>query len=314
MHLCVAQVLVDAGLPAGVLSVVHVHPKDAAPVTEALISHRAVRKINFTGSTRVGRIIAQTAAKYVKPCVLELGGKAPCIVFPDADLDTCANNIAFGGFIHQGQICMSTANVIAHSSIVEQLGSKIKALLSSNSEKFSASNRQNLAEGEEHKLRCLFSAASAERVKGLYDDAVGAGAKVVAGQAGFEGQTIQPVLLGEVNPKMRIFSEEVFGPVMSMITFETAEEAIQLANQNDAGLAASVWSKDESKAFRVARQIESGQVHINGLTVHDEQTVPHGGWKMSGYGRFNGVEGLREFTQTKTITVNPATPMPFEIM
>ncbi|KAN0060554.1 hypothetical protein ACQY0O_007015 [Thecaphora frezii] len=311
--LMVAQLLIDAGLPEGVLSIVHVDPKDAAEVTEALISHRAVRKVNFTGSTRVGRIIAQCAAKHLKPAVLELGGKAPLVVLPDADLDLAAHHILFGGYLNTNQLCMSVNNIIVHSSLQQQLRERVAQVMKDNKDTFTAKHDQNL-EGS-HALRSLFTAASAERLKGLYDDAVARGAKVVAGEAGFEGAVVQPVILGNVDGAMRIFREETFGPVLSMIAYETVDEAVALANDNTMGLAAAVFGRDQTRAFEVARRIESGQVHVNWHSVHDDPQMPHGGWKESGYGRLSGgVDGIREFTQTQGITVQEGHPVPFSFL
>lgn len=300
-HMIVAEIMQEAGLPAGVLSVVHVDPKDAPKVTEALIAHDAVRKVNFTGSTRVGSIIAQTCGKYLKPVVLELGGKAPAIVAEDANLELAAEAIKFGGLFHSGQICMATQTAIVHESIAD----KFLALLT---DKYPSASKASPDDGTA--LRGLFTQASAERVKGAVDDALSKGAQIVAGENRLEGNVIQPVLLKGITPEMRIYREEMFAPVFSVITFKTDEEAVKYANDHDYGLAASVFTQHVDRGYALAREIDSGMVHINGATVHDAATMPHGGWKSSGYGRFNGIEGIREFTQTKTITINEPHPYP----
>ncbi|EPQ30313.1 uncharacterized protein PFL1_02428 [Pseudozyma flocculosa PF-1] len=311
--LMVAQTLIDAGLPEGVLSIIHVDPKDAPEVTEAIIAHPAVRKVNFTGSTRVGRIIAQTAAKHIKPVVLELGGKAPMLVLDDADLDLVANHILFGGFLNTNQICMSVNNILVPRHLEAQLQRKVAKLMADNKEIFTAKPEQNLQ--SPHALRNLFNPASGERLKGLYDDAISHGAKVVAGQPAFDGALVQPVVLGEVDTSMRIFREETFGPVLSMIPYDSLDDALALANGTDMGLAAAVYGKDQARAFDVAKQIDAGQVHVNQHSVHDSPDMPHGGWKESGYGRLGGgVDGLREFTQIKGITVQAGQPLPFGMM
>ncbi|PWN49123.1 ALDH-like protein, partial [Violaceomyces palustris] len=310
-HLCMAQALLDAGLPKGALSVIHVDPKDAPEVTEAMISHRWVRKVNFTGSTRVGRIIAQTCAKHLKPCVLELGGKAPVLVLEDADLDVAANNIVFGGFFNANQVCMATNNILVHSSVADLLESKISEILQQRVETFTASS---LVEDGESRVRCLFNDVAAEKAKSLYDDAISKGAKVVAGKVGFERSTVQPLVLGGVDDSMRIFEEETFAPILSLIRFQHVDQAVEMANANPAGLAASIFTSDLALAFSLAKRIDSGQVHINGQTIHDDPMMPHGGWKESGYGRFNGVDGIRQFTQTKGVTVSRGAKIPFEYM
>lgn len=310
VHLSVAQVLIDAGLPKGVLNVVHVDPQNAPQVTEALISHPKVRKINFTGSTRVGKIIAATAAKYLKPVVLELGGKTPLIVLEDADLDLAANGILFGGYLNSNQICMAVNNILVHEKVASKLEETLNTLFKQHREVFTAKLSQGME--DRHALRSLFTSASADRLKVLYQDAVDKGAKVVVGEAGFQGALIQPIVLAPVREEMKIYTEETFGPVLSLITFSSIDQAITIANTPEYGLAASVYTRNQSLGLQVADKIDAGQVHINAQPVHDDPVMPHGGWKSSGYGRFNGFEGVREFTQTKGITVQAGNPTPFK--
>ncbi|SCZ87932.1 BZ3500_MvSof-1268-A1-R1_Chr2-3g05400 [Microbotryum saponariae] len=328
-QLTLAQLMHDAGLPAGVLNVVHVAPKDAPAVCEAIIAYDAVGKINFTGSTRVGSIIASIAGKHIKPLVLELGGKAPAIVCHDADLSNACQAIAFGGWMNSGQVCMATQTVIAHESIAE----KLVGLLNEHVKNVSAA-------GEGAPLRGLFTQASAERAKGIVDDALGKGAKVAAGEWKVEDNLVQPILLQGVTPKMQIYKTEMFAPIFSIVTFKDEEEAIRIANDHEYGLSASVFTTDVARGMKLAEEIDSGAVHINGASVstivvpdsgpseavrgatpiadgfglvwqvHDSAAHPHGGWKKSGYGRFNGIEGIREFMQFKTITVNEPHPYP----
>ncbi|TKY90289.1 hypothetical protein EX895_000287 [Sporisorium graminicola] len=308
VHLSVAQILIEAGLPKGVLNVVHVDPQHAPEVTEALIAHPRIRKLNFTGSTRVGRIIAATAAKHLKPVVLELGGKAPLIVLEDADLDLAANGILFGGYLNSNQICMAVNNVLVHVNVAAKLTETLQTLFSQHREVFTA----KLAQGMEdrHGLRSLFTAASADRLEVLYKDATSKGAKVVVGEARFDGALVQPIILSPVDKSMKIYTEETFGPVLSLITFTSPAEAVEIANTPDYGLAASIYTRDQVLGLALADQIDAGQVHINSQSVHDDPFMPHGGWKHSGYGRFNGVEGVREFTQTKGITSQKGAPTP----
>lgn len=311
----IAQMFLDAGLPEGVLNVIHVSTQDSPQVIKAIIEHEGVRKVNFTGSTRVGRIIAQICAANLKPVVLELGGKAPVIVTEDADIQLAANNIVFGGLMNQGQICMSSASVLVHKSVKEELAKELSAILQQNQSLLQAGAQPNSAmspDVKDHRLRGLFTTASATRAKEVYDDAIKAGAKPIAGKAGFDPSLglVQPVFL-EAKTSMRLYSEELFAPILGMYEFNTDEEAIKMANEPGAGLSASVFSKNETKAWQIARGIESGAVHINGMTVHDDQTVPHGGVKTSGIGRFNGVDGIREYTYQKTITITPGIHYPF---
>ncbi|GAA6039257.1 hypothetical protein JCM8097_003231 [Rhodosporidiobolus ruineniae] len=293
-HMIIADVMHDAGLPEGVLSVVHVAPQDAPAVTEAFIAHDAIGKVNFTGSTRVGSIVGQLCGKYIKPVVLELGGKAPAIVCEDADLEHAANAIRFGGLFHSGQICMATNTAIVHESIIDQFSQMLAAKFP----KASGKPEDGAA------LRGLFTEASAKRVDEIIADATGKGAKVIAGEHKREGNVVQPALISGVTEEMRIYREEMFSPVFAVVPFKDDAKAIAHANDHEYGLAAAVFSRDTERAMSIAKQIDAGMVHINGATVHDSAQMPHGGFKRSGFGRFNGIEGIREFTQTKVITVN----------
>lgn len=293
-HMIIAEIMAEAGLPEGVLSIVHIAPSDAPKVVEAFIAAPQVRKVNFTGSTRVGAIVAATCGKYIKPVTLELGGKAPAIVLEDADLAHAVNAIKFGAYFHSGQICMATQTAIVHESVAD----KFVELFAAKHPK--ASNEPT------SQMRGLFTEASAQRTKEIVEDALSKGAKVVAGneQASHDGNIVQPRLLRGITEEMRIYREEMFSPTFSIITFKADEEAVRIANDHDYGLAASIFSKDISRAHHLAKDIDAGMVHVNGATVHDSGAVPHGGWKSSGYGKFNGQEGIREFTQLRTITIN----------
>jgi len=301
-QLIIAQVFHEAGLPAGVLNIVHVAPQDAPAVVEKIIAADGVGKVNFTGSTKVGSIVGQTCGKYIKPVVLELGGKAPLIVMPDADLELATSSAVFGGLFHSGQICMATNTVIAHESISQKLFSLIQGRVNN----LHASSRSD----DGAQLRGLFTEVSAHRVDEIVKDALGKGAKVFAGQVKVENNVVQPLVVSGVTPSMRIYREELFSPVFSLLTFKDPEEAIKIANDHDYGLAASIYTKDYDAGHKMAREIDAGMVHINGSSVHDSAQVPHGGWKKSGFGRFNGIEGIREFTQTKVITHNDPHPYP----
>lgn len=299
IHTFATQLFLDAGLPKGVLNTIHIAPKDAPKVVEAIIAHKHVRKVNFTGSTFVGAKIAEVCGRYIKPVVLELGGKAPVIVLKDANLRAAANAAVFGGLSHQGQICMASDALIVHEDVADEFTSILSSMLKNKS-------ASAFPEGT-FGMRGLFSQVHADKVTSLVKDATSKGAKVLIGDSlQSEKNVIQPIVLGETNKEMKIYSEEIFGPAMTLNRFQSVEEAIEMANSSDYGLAASVYGTDAGECWRVASQIESGQVHINGATVHDQQNIPHGGLKKSGYGKFNGMDGMYEFTTARTITINHA--------
>ncbi|WP_144161291.1 aldehyde dehydrogenase [Paraburkholderia sp. BCC1885] len=293
-HRLLGDVLREAGLPAGALNVIFNAPEAAADVVQALIAHRAVRRINFTGSTRIGKLIAETGARHLKPCLLELGGKAPFVVLDDADLDEAVKAAAFGAFFNQGQICMSTERIVVDETVanlfVDKLGAK------------AASLKAGLPGDERFALGSMIGADAAARVKVLVDDAVAKGAVLVAGGS-VNGSIMQPTVVDRVTPAMRLYSEESFGPVAAIIRFSDLEEAVSIANDSEYGLSAAVFGRDVQRALAVAGRIESGICHINGATVHDEPQMPFGGVKASGYGRFGGKAAINEFTELRWITI-----------
>lgn len=289
-----AQVMIDAGLPPGVLNFITHTREDASALVEAMIARPEVRRVNFTGSTAVGRIIAQMGAKYLKPVLLELGGKAPLLVLDDADIDNAVRAAAFGAYIHQGQVCMSTERIVLDAKIADAFAEKMKAKV------------ETLSAGNPHAsnapLGGLISAEAASRVDGLIADAVGKGAQALV-RGGVDGAVIQPTLLDRVTPEMRIFYEESFGPVACMIRVNDVEEAIRVANDTEYGLKAGIFSRDIKRALEIADRLEFGCCHVNGPTVYDEAQMPLGGMKASGYGRFGGHAGINEFTEVHWVTV-----------
>jgi acyl-CoA reductase-like NAD-dependent aldehyde dehydrogenase/ABC-type branched-subunit amino acid transport system ATPase component len=301
-HQLIGQILREAGIPAGVVNVVTNAPADAAKIVDTLIAHPAVRRINFTGSTRVGRIIAETAARYLKPVLLELGGKAPMVILDDADIDEAVKAAAFGCFANMGQICMSTERIIVDESIANTFV-----------EKFAAKAR-TLPHGDPRGhvvLGSLISQEAAARNKELMEDAVAKGARVVAGGE-VEGTVISATVIDRVTPAMRIYNEESFGPVKSVVRVKGVEEAIKIANDTEYGLSAAVFGRDVARALGVAKRIQSGICHINAPTVHDEGQMPFGGTKASGYGRFGGKAAIDEFTELRWITIQTGPhPYPF---
>ncbi|MBB3649684.1 acyl-CoA reductase-like NAD-dependent aldehyde dehydrogenase [Rhizobium sp. BK619] len=292
-HRLIATVLTEAGLPAGVLNVITNAPEDAPEIVAALIAHPAVKRVNFTGSTKVGKIIAETCGKHLKPALLELGGKAPLVILDDADLDGAVNAATFGAFMHQGQICMSTERIIVDSSIADQFVAKLAARAS------------QLPAGDPRGhvvLGSLISLDAAKKMEELIADATAKGAKLVAGGKR-SGTVVEATLLDHVTSDMRVYAEESFGPVKPIIRVSGEEEAIRIANDTEYGLSSAVFSRNIQRAMAVAARIESGICHINGPTVHDEAQMPFGGVKGSGYGRFGGKAAITEFTDLRWITV-----------
>jgi benzaldehyde dehydrogenase (NAD) len=293
-HASIVKALVDAGLPPGVINLVTNRPEDAAAVVDELIAHPATRRINFTGSSKIGRIIAEKAGKHLKRVLLELGGKAPMVVLHDADLDRAAAAASFGAFFHQGQICMSTERIVVDravaDSLAEKLADRARAL------PVGDPRDQNVAIGP------LVNQAAVERISGLVDDAVGKGARALSGGQA-DGPCFPPTVLADVTPEMRLYSEESFGPVVAVMPVDGVEEAVRVANDSEYGLSAAVFSEDVPAALELAQRIESGICHINDTTVHDEPQMPFGGVKASGFGRFGGRAALEEFTELRWITV-----------
>ncbi|KAH8655286.1 salicylaldehyde dehydrogenase [Xylariales sp. PMI_506] len=287
-----------AGLPAGVLNFICCPRTSAGKVTEAMVGHAAVQRVNFTGSTAVGRIIATMCAKYLKPVVLELGGKAPMVILKDANLEEAVRAAAFGAMQHQGQICMSTERIIIHKSVAQRFAELFKA-------KVDTMKAANPSVDSSTALGSLINPTAGKRVGGLIDDALAKGASIQGGTHKVEGSIVQPLVLGGITKDMDIYYQESFGPVVSLFEFETNEEAIRLANDTEYGLVSSVFSDNITEALAVARKIRSGSCHINGATVHDEPHLPLGGQKASGYGRFGGSACINEFTEDRVVTIVP---------
>ncbi|MDS7594797.1 aldehyde dehydrogenase [Agrobacterium tumefaciens] len=293
-HALIVEAVASAGLPKGVLNAVSNAPEDAAKIVETLIAHPAVRRVNFTGSTRVGRVIAETAGRYLKPALLELGGKAPFIVLDDADIDAAVAAAAFGAFMNQGQICMSTERIIVLDAVAD-------TFVSAFAKKVETLKAGDPREGKTP-LGSLVSAEAAARIRTLVDDAVSKGAKLVAGGSG-SGTMLDALAVDGVTPAMRLYSEESFGPVVSIIRATSVDEAVSIANETEFGLSAAIFGRDQARALQIAGRIESGICHINGPTVHDEAQMPFGGVKASGYGRFGGTAGIAEFTELRWVTL-----------
>jgi len=293
-HSLIGQAFADAGLPPGVLNVLSNAPEDAAEIVGALIDHPAVRRINFTGSTRVGKVIAARAAVHLKPVLLELGGKAPLLVLDDADLDEAVKAAAFGAFFNQGQICMSTERIIVDASIADAFVAKF------------VEKAKTLVAGDPRvgatPLGSIIDPAAGIGIQALIDDATAKGATLhLAAPAA--GTLLSAAVLDGVTPDMRIYADESFGPVTTIVRVSGEEEAIRVANDTEYGLTAAVFTRNIARGLKVAKRIQSGMCHINGPTVHDEAQMPFGGVKASGYGRFGGKAGIDAFTELRWITV-----------
>ncbi|MGD9914784.1 MAG: aldehyde dehydrogenase [Rhizobiaceae bacterium] len=293
VHRLIGQCLHEAGIPAGVVNVITNDPKDAAEIVEALIANPAVRRVNFTGSTGVGRRIGELCGRHLKPALLELGGKAPFIVLDDADIDGAVNAAVFGAFMHQGQICMSTERIIVDEKVADEFVAKL------------ADRASKLPAGDPRGhvvLGSLISAEAAERNEALVKDAVAKGAVLKAGGKR-TGTVVEATVLDNVKPGMRVYGEESFGPVKPIIRVTDEDEAVRVANDTEYGLSSAIFSRDVQRALAVAARLETGICHINGPTVADEAQMPFGGVKSSGYGRFGGKAAIAEFTDLRWVTI-----------
>jgi len=293
-HGLLTEAIAAAGFPPGVVNVVTNAPADAAEVVGALVDHSAVRRINFTGSTAVGRIIAKRAAHHLKPCLLELGGKAPLLVLNDADLGEAVKAAAFGAFMNQGQICMSTERIIVDDSIADEFSRRF------------AQKARTLQTGDprdgKSQIGAVIGEATVRHVNELIEDALLRGARLLCG--GSANSVLMPVtIIDRVTADMRLYRDESFGPIVGIMRASGEAEAIRIANDSEYGLSAAVFTRDAARGLRVAQQIRSGICHVNGPTVHDEAQVPFGGLGASGYGRFGGQAGIDHFTELRWITV-----------
>ncbi|KAI9844870.1 MAG: hypothetical protein M1838_001993 [Thelocarpon superellum] len=284
-HHLLGEVLKDAGFPPGVLNIIQASRTQAPEVMKTLIAHPAVRKVNFTGSTAVGKIVAQQAGLYLKPVLLELGGKAPLIVLDDADLDKAAQAAVVGAFLHHGQICMATERVVVMSTVLSAFTERLRH--------FAATFDAGTAASHE----------SAVRASALVSSALAAGARLVFGRNERRGAKLDATILTDVKPGVDLYGEESFGPTLTIIPVASVDEAVEVANDTAYGLSASIFSRDVMKAVQLARRLDTGACHVNAMTVHDEPSLPHGGSKASGSGRFGAQWGMDEFLQIKTVTV-----------
>jgi len=290
------ELLLEAGLPAGVVNIVLGFGQ---PVGALMAEHPDVDMVSFTGSTAVGKAIAAAASATLKKVALELGGKNPQVVFPDADLESAADAITFGVYFNAGECCNSGSRIIVHEDIAEMLVEKVVAL----SKKVSFGDPLN----PETQVGAIISQAHEEKIAGYVKDALAAGASLKLGGApvshpALPGRFFAPTVVTGVTADMAIAREEVFGPVLSVLTFRTLEEAIALTNDAAYGLSAGVWSENVHTCLAFARRVEAGTVWTN-TWMDGFPEVTFGGYKQSGQGRENGRYGLEEFLEIKSVVM-----------
>ncbi|KQV54855.1 MULTISPECIES: NAD-dependent succinate-semialdehyde dehydrogenase [unclassified Caulobacter] len=288
--LAIARLAVEAGVPAGVLNVVT--GKDSSAIGKALCDDSRVRKLSFTGSTPVGKILYAQCAGTMKKLSLELGGNAPFIVFDDAELEAAVDGAIASKYRNTGQTCVCANRLLVqagiHDAFVSRLAEKVAAM------------KVGPGTGEGVTIGPLINDKAIAKVESLVREAVEAGAKVVTGGQRHDlgGLFYQPTVLTEATPDMRLFQEEIFGPVAPVVKFHTEDQAIELANATPFGLAAYFYSRDVGRCWRVAEAIEAGMVGINEGLISTE-VAPFGGVKESGLGREGSSEGLDEYFETK---------------
>jgi benzaldehyde dehydrogenase (NAD) len=296
----IARMFEEAGLPEGLL---HVLP-GGADVGQALVADPNVRMISFTGSTATGRLVGETAGRMLKRTVLELGGTSPLVVLADADVDAASSAGAWGSYLHQGQICIAVSRHLVHESIVEEY----TAALVERAQRLPVGNPAT----EEVALGPIINQRQVERVQRIVDETVAQGAKLLAGGT-HDGLFYEPTVLGGVDRTMSAFTNEIFGPVAPITTFSDDDEAVELANGTEYGLAAAVHSRSPERAAAVADRLRAGMVHINDQTVNEEPPAPFGGFGCSSNGgHFGGVANLELWTEWQWLTTREsATQFPF---
>jgi phenylacetaldehyde dehydrogenase len=289
--LLLGEILMQAGVPEGVINIVCGTGEVAGA---ALASHGDVDKISFTGSTDVGRKIVVAAAGNLKRVSLELGGKSPVLVFPDADLDQAAAGIARGVFTNSGQACIAGSRIFVHRDVQADLAGRLATIV----------GQMKLGDGFEEgvNLGPLISQRQLDRVTALVAEGLRDGSEVVAGgsRPKRQGYFFEPTILTAPKPDSRILREEIFGPVANLLPFNHTNEAIEQANDTEYGLAAAIWTRDIGVAHRTAKRIKAGTVWLNCQLIAD-RSMAFGGYKQSGWGRENGLEGLDAFLQTKSV-------------
>lgn len=290
--LVLGEILMQAGVPAGVVNIV---VGLGADVGAPMVSHPLVEMVSFTGSTRVGRLTMATASETLKKVSMELGGKNGQIVFPDADLEAAADAAVFGGFFNAGECCNAGSRLIVHESIAQDFLSEVKKIASR------VQVGDPLDEGT--KVGAMISSDHLSKVLGFVENAAAEGATVASGGTKLVanvGDYLAPTIVSEVADGMAIAQEEVFGPVLSILTFVSIEKALHIANNTPYGLSAGVWSTDIDTCMTVARGVRTGTVWVNTF-MEGYPELPFGGYKQSGAGRELGKRAVEDYTEEKTI-------------
>ena len=291
----VAKLCTKAGLPDGVLNVI---PGDGEVAGQALVEHPGVAKVAFTGSTQVGKIVMKTAADTIKRVSLELGGKAPCIVFDDVDINNCIEATLRGGFFNQGENCTAVTRLLLHEKIYDKfLSTFIKRV-----KKIKMGDPLK----DDTEIGSVISREHFESVKSYFTKGKNEGGKVLSGgkrpRKFNKGYFFEPTVLGNVDPKATIACEEIFGPIVAVIPFKTEAEAVKIANDTVYGLAGGIWTQDIKRALRVAKKIQAGYLWVNTYGGIIPET-PYGGLKQSGIGKELGKDGLNMYLESKTINI-----------
>ena len=289
------EVLEEAGVPPGVFNVVTSSRDRVAEMGDELVENPLIKGISFTGSTPVGRSIAAKAGAHLKKCCVELGGKDSLIVLDDADMERATSSASFGGFMHQGQICMSVEKVLVHESIYHDFLAQLKARV--------AKLKMGDTGDKSNVIGPLINDRQVERVASQIEDAVAKGAKVEIG-GGVSGRFVQPTILTNVDTSMKVWQDETFGPVVVVVPFSTDDEAIALNNDTEYGLSSGIITRNEARALAMSKRLETGMCHVNCSSVNDEPHVPFGGSKASGVGRHGGRWSMETFTETRWITLD----------
>ncbi|HJL56884.1 MAG: aldehyde dehydrogenase family protein [Arenicellales bacterium] len=290
-----AEIFEEAGVPGGVLNVITCSRDNVSAVGEEMVEHPLVKGISFTGSTAVGREIAARAGAHLKKCCVELGGKDALIICDDADMDRASGAANFGSFMHQGQICMSVEKILVQESVLPEFLERFK-------ERASKLKVGDTTKDKSHVIGPLINDRQVARVKSQMDDAVAKGADIVLGGK-VDGRFVEPTIVTGVTSDMTLYRDETFGPVVSVIPFDTDEQAVAIANDTEYGLSSGVITKDEYRGLEIAQKLETGMCHINCSSVNDEPHAPFGGSKSSGVGRHGGRWATDTFTETRWITL-----------
>lgn len=293
--LVLGEILEEAGVPAGVVNIV---TGTGAEVGAVMTSHPDVDMVSFTGSTGVGKLTMANAAQTLKKVSLELGGKNPQIVFPDADLDSFIDAAVFGAYFNAGECCNAGSRLILHTSLADEVVRRIAAL--------SAKVRVGDPLDPQTQVGAIITPQHLDKITGYVSAAADKGADIAHGGAALDlgrGQFMAPTILSGVTPDMPVAREEVFGPVLSVLTFETTAEAIEIANAVDYGLSAGVWSRDFDTCLTIGRRVRAGTIWMNTF-MDGASELPFGGYKQSGLGRELGRHAVEDYTETKTLNMH----------